>query len=172
MKQSIVLIGVPGAGKTTVGELLAAHLGMGFIDSDHVIEEQAGKPISDIFTEDGEDVFRASEARVIADLLSGKQQVVSLGGGALGNVNTRDIVKNHIVVWLETGLTQAVERVGLNRNRPLLLGNVRGQLSALMTAREPIYRETATITVDTSSRDVAQVVQATLQELAKLGISP
>lgn len=172
MKQSIVLIGVPGAGKTTVGELLAAHLGMGFIDSDHVIEEQAGKPISDIFTEDGEDVFRALEARVIAELLSGVQQVVSLGGGALGNAHTRDVVKKHIVVWLETGLTQAVERVGLNRNRPLLLGNVRGQLSALMTAREPIYRETATITVDTSSRDVAQVVQATLQELAKLGISP
>lgn len=172
MTQSIVLIGVPGAGKTTVGELLAAHLGLTFVDSDHVIEAQAGKAISEIFTDDGEAVFRSLEADVISELLSGSQQVISLGGGALGNAITRDLVKKHIVVWLETGLSQAVERVGLNRNRPLLLGNVRSQLSALMTAREPIYREAATITIDTSNRDVAQVVQATLHELTPLGITP
>ena len=170
--QSIVLIGVPGAGKTTVGELLAAHLGWSFVDSDHVIEQRAGKPISDIFTQDGEAAFRTLEAQVIAELLGGQSQVLSFGGGALGNDATRELCKQHIVIWLETGLSQAVERVGLNRNRPLLLGNVRGQLSTLMSAREPIYREAATITIDTSARDVSQVVQAALQELSAVGIKP
>lgn len=170
--QSIVLIGVPGAGKTTVGELLAAHLGLPFVDSDHVIEAQAGKPISDIFTQDGEATFRALEADVIASLLADSRHVLSLGGGALGNSGTRALLKKHIVIWLETGLTQAVERVGLNRNRPLLLGNVRGQLSSLLVAREPIYREAATIVIDTSARNVAEVVQATLVELEKSGITP
>ena len=169
---SIVLIGVPGAGKTTIGELIAAHLGREFVDSDHVIEARAGKPIADIFTQDGEAVFRELEAQVIAELLAGPVKVISLGGGALGNIDTRELVQSHVVLWLETGLTQAVERVGMNRNRPLLLGNVRGQLSSLMTAREPIYREAATITVNTSDLDIAQVTDAAMQELALIGIAP
>lgn len=169
---SVVLIGVPGAGKSTIGELLAAHLGMDFIDSDHVIEERAGKAISDIFTTDGEPAFRALEAQTIADVLSGPDAIVSLGGGALGNESTRELVKSHTVLWLQTGLAQAVDRVGLNRNRPLLLGNVRGQLAALMTAREPIYREAADVVVDTSELSIEQVTQAALAALAEVGIAP
>jgi shikimate kinase len=169
---SVVLIGVPGAGKSTIGELLAAHLGMGFIDTDHVIEERAGKAISDIFTNDGEPAFRALEAATIADVLSGPDAVVSLGGGALGNTDTRELVKSQTVLWLQTGLAQAVDRVGLNRNRPLLLGNVRGQLAELMTAREPIYREAATLVVDTSELSIEEVTQAALAALATVGIKP
>lgn len=169
---SVVLIGVPGAGKSTIGELLAAHLGMGFIDTDHVIEERAGKAISDIFTNDGEPAFRALEAGTIADVLSGPDAVVSLGGGALGNADTRELVKSHTVLWLQTGLAQAVDRVGLNRNRPLLLGNVRGQLAELMTAREPIYREAAKLVVDTSELSIEEVTQAALAALATVGIKP
>lgn len=169
---SIVLIGVPGAGKTTIGELIAAHLGREFIDSDHVIEARAGKPISDIFTDDGEGAFRALEADVIHELLSGPDRVISLGGGALGNEDTRARVKGHVVMWLETGLSQAVDRVGMNRNRPLLLGNVRGQLSSLMTAREPIYREAATLTVNTSELSVDEVTHEAMAQLATIGIRP
>lgn len=169
---SIVLIGVPGAGKSTIGELLAAHLGLPFIDSDRVIEERAGKPISDIFTTDGEPAFRELEAQTIADVLAGPDAVVSLGGGALGNADTRETIKDHHVLWLQTGLAQAVDRVGLNRNRPLLLGNVRGQLASLLTAREPIYREAANLVVDTSELSIEQVTQAALKVLAEVGITP
>lgn len=169
---SVVLIGVPGAGKSTIGELLAAHLGMTFIDTDNLIEERAGKSISDIFTTDGEPVFRALEAETIASALAGPQAIVSLGGGALGNESTRELVKSHTVLWLQTGLAQAVDRVGLNRNRPLLLGNVRGQLSALMTAREPIYREAADVVVDTSNLSIEEVTQEALRALAEKGITP
>ncbi len=168
---SIVLIGVPGAGKSTIGELIAAHLGRPFVDSDHVIEQRAGKPIADIFTTDGEPAFRKLEADTIADVLAGPDAVVSLGGGALGNEATRELVKAHTVLWLQTGLAQAVDRVGLNRNRPLLLGNVRGQLASLMTAREPIYREAANLAVDTSELTIEEVTHAALAVLAEAGIT-
>jgi shikimate kinase len=168
----VVLIGVPGAGKSTIGELLAAHLGMTFIDTDHHIESRAGKTISDIFTTDGEPAFRELEAATIAHVLSGPDAVVSLGGGALGNETTRELLKSHTVLWLQTGLAQAVDRVGLNRNRPLLLGNVRGQLSSLMTAREPIYREAANLVVDTSDLSIEEVTHESLTALATVGIAP
>ncbi len=168
---SIVLIGVPGAGKSTIGELISAHLGRQFIDSDHVIEQRAGKAISDIFTTDGEPAFRELEASCIADILKGPDSVVSLGGGALGNEGTRDLIKDHTVLWLQTGLSAAVDRVGLNRNRPLLLGNVRGQLAGLMAAREPIYREAADLVVDTSELTIDEVTHEAIRVLAQAGIT-
>lgn len=155
---AIVLVGVPGAGKTTVGKLLADKLGQSFTDSDQVIETRAGKSVSDIFTQDGEPAFRALEHDVIQDLVSSGDGIIALGGGALGNDETRELVKSATAVWLVTGLAQAVDRVGMNRNRPLLLGNVRGQLADLMNAREPLYREVASLTVDTSSLTLAEVV--------------
>ena len=155
---AIVLVGVPGAGKTTVGKLLADKLGQSFTDSDQVIETRAGKSVSDIFTQDGEPAFRALEHDVIQDLVSSGDGIIALGGGALGNNETRELVKSETAVWLVTGLAQAVDRVGMNRNRPLLLGNVRGQLADLMNAREPLYREVASLTVDTSSLTPEEVV--------------
>jgi len=159
---AIVFVGVPGAGKTTVGKRLAAKLNLPCFDSDQVIEEQAGKSVSDIFLQDGEPAFRLLETQVIGELLKRGDCVVSLGGGALANDVTRALVTDANCVWLETGLAQAVDRVGMSRNRPLLLGNVRGQLADLMSAREPLYREVATHSVNTSALNVDEVVNAIL----------
>ena len=169
---NIVLVGVPGAGKSTVGKLLAEQLGRIFFDSDIEIEARLGKSVSDIFTQDGESAFRQTEAQVISELLSKDELVVSLGGGSLLNEGTRELVKNSIAVWLTVNLAGAVSRVGLNRNRPLLLGNIRGQLADLMQAREPLYAEVATHKVDTSEMSASEVVTAIIalvtdtQELA------
>lgn len=160
---NIVLVGVPGAGKSTVGRLLAQELGRDFFDSDIEIESLTGKSISDLFTTEGEEYFRSIEAQVISDLLQRENVVLSLGGGSLLNSATREAVKLNTVIWLVANLAQAVSRVGLNRNRPLLLGNVRGQLADLMQAREPLYREVATDKVDTSDMSPQQVVTAIIE---------
>jgi len=157
---NLVLVGVPGAGKSTVGKLLADQLGRSFFDSDVEIETRLGKSVSDIFTQDGESKFRETEAQVISDLLAKDNLVVSLGGGSLLNETTRELVKQNTVVWLVVNLAGAVSRVGLNRNRPLLLGNVRGQLADLMQAREPLYVDVATHKVDTSEMSASAVVTA------------
>jgi len=165
---TIVLVGVPGAGKTTVGKLLAKNLGVDFFDSDQVIESRAGKSVSDIFTQDGEPAFRKLEHDVIVELLDSNNVVLALGGGSLGNDETRAKVKDATTVWLVAGLAQAVDRVGMNRNRPLLLGNVRGQLADLMAAREPFYKEVAAIAVDTSKLIPSEVVTEIVSELGKI----
>ena len=165
---TIVLVGVPGAGKTTVGKLLAKNLGIDFFDSDQVIESRAGKSVSDIFTQDGEPAFRKLEHDVIVELLDSNNVVLALGGGSLGNDETRAKVKDTTTVWLVAGLAQAVDRVGMNRNRPLLLGNVRGQLADLMAAREPFYKEVAAIAVDTSNLIPSEVVTEIVSELGKI----
>ena len=164
---TIVLVGVPGAGKTTVGKLLAKNLGIDFFDSDQVIESRAGKSVSDIFTQDGEPAFRKLEHDVVVELLDSNNVVLALGGGSLGNDETRAKVKDATTVWLVAGLAQAVDRVGMNRNRPLLLGNVRGQLADLMAAREPFYKEVAAIAVDTSKLIPSEVVAEIVSELKK-----
>jgi shikimate kinase len=166
---TIVLVGVPGAGKTTVGKLLAKELDFKFFDSDQVIEAKAGKSVSDIFTQDGEPAFRKLEHDVITELLDSTDSVLALGGGSLGNTETRNNVQQATVVWLVAGLAQAVDRVGMNRNRPLLLGNVRGQLADLMTAREPLYKEVADVGVDTSKLIPSEVVTEIVSELRKVG---
>jgi shikimate kinase len=168
MMSTIVLVGVPGAGKTTVGKLLAKELGREFFDSDQVIEARAGKSVSDIFTQDGEPAFREIEHDVIVELLDSDNAVLALGGGSLGNDETRAKVKSSTAVWLVAGLAQAVDRVGMNRNRPLLLGNVRGQLADLMAAREPWYKEVAAIGVDTSNLIPSEVVTEIVSELKKI----
>jgi shikimate kinase len=164
---AIVLVGVPGAGKTTVGKLLAKELGLEFFDSDQVIEARAGKSVSDIFTQDGEPAFREIEHDVIVELLDSTDVVLALGGGSLGNDETRAKVKAAKAVWLIAGLSQAVDRVGMNRNRPLLLGNVRGQLADLMSAREPFYKEVASVAVDTSKLIPSEVVAEIVSKLSK-----
>jgi len=162
---NIVLVGVPGAGKTTVGRLLGQALERPFFDSDFEIERLAGKTVSEIFTQDGEQTFRDLEATVIADLLKGDGKVLSLGGGALLNQDTRRLVANSQTIWLVANLAKAVSRVGLNRNRPLLLGNVRGQLADLMQAREPLYREVAKHQVETSELTPDEVVAEIMKSM-------
>ncbi|MDO4717244.1 MAG: shikimate kinase [Propionibacteriaceae bacterium] len=157
--KTVALIGAPGAGKSTVGRALAARLGVGFSDSDQVIEERAGKPIAEIFADDGEPAFRALEERVGLELLK-QPGVVSLGGGAVLNEKIRHALAGCVVVWLEVSIAQATRRVGMNRARPLLLGNVRARLIELLRQRTPLYREAATVRIGTDGLTPAQVVDA------------
>lgn len=144
----IVLVGTPGSGKSTVGAALAARLGAPFTDVDQVIAQRVGKPVAEIFADDGEAVFRAFEEATTVELLA-SAGVLALGGGAVTSPTTRAALRGHRVVWLRVGLPQAVKRVGLDTARPLLLGNVRGRLLALMNERAPLYADVATELIDT-----------------------
>ncbi|MBM9458819.1 shikimate kinase [Nocardioides sp. zg-536] len=154
-----------GAGKTTVGRLVAARLGVGFADSDHVVEERAGKPVADIFVEDGEAAFRSLERDAVAWLLEHHDGVLSLGGGAVLDPATRELLAGHRVVFLRVGLAEAVKRVGLGVGRPLLLGNVRSRVKQLLDERTPVYQGLARLTVETDERTAEQVADEILAAL-------
>ncbi|ACY98494.1 MULTISPECIES: shikimate kinase [Thermomonospora] len=153
-----VLIGPPGSGKTTVGRALADRLGAAFRDTDADVEATAGKPISEIFIDDGEERFRALEREAVAAALAEHEGVLALGGGAILDAGTQRLLAGHTVVYLQVGLSEAVKRVGLGAARPLLVLNPRSQLRKLMEQRRPIYERLATITVDTDGRETAEVV--------------
>lgn len=152
-----VLVGPPGSGKSTVGELLAARLGTTFRDTDGDITARAGRSIADIFIEDGEPAFRELERVAVRDALAEHDGVLALGGGAVVDPDTRALLRGQRVVFLDVGLPDAAARVGLNRDRPLLLGNVRSQLRTLLTERRPYYLEVATSTVPTDGLTAEQV---------------
>ena len=145
----IVLVGFMGAGKTTIGQLLAERLGLPFTDSDQVIEQRAGRPVAQIFAEDGEPAFRALEHQVIAGLLDGPALVLALGGGAAEHPGTRDRLASAEVVYLQVGYEQAMHRVGGDRSRPLL---ARPDLAATYQRRLLVYAGIATLTVPTDGR--------------------
>lgn len=157
---SVVIVGAPGAGKSTVGRRLARRWGVPFRDSDQMVEAEAGKSVADIFVDEGEPAFRARERDVIARALDDPHGVLSLGGGAVLDAQTRARLVDVPCVWLRVGVSEAARRVGLNASRPLLLGNVRGTLIALLDERTPLYDEVATWTVDTDGRTVDEVVDA------------
>ena len=152
-----VLIGPPGAGKSTVGPLLAALLGAEFAETDAMVEEEAGKPVSDIFISDGEPAFRALERAAVARALAGYPGIVALGGGAVMDPATQQLLAGQRVVYLQTGFTAAVQRVGLDTPRPLLLGNPRAQMRDLLAQRLPVYESLAAITVTTDDRDPQEI---------------
>lgn len=162
----LVLVGPPAAGKTTVGRLVADRLGVPFTDSDDVVEQQAGKPVGDVFVDDGEDAFRVLEAAAVAGALTGPG-VLALGGGAVLSADTRARLAGHPVVFLSAGVPAAASRVGLNRDRPLLLGNPRQQLRALLDARLPLYQEVAVATVGTDELTPDEVADAVLAALGR-----
>jgi shikimate kinase len=151
----LVLVGMMGAGKTTVGRRLANRLGRHFVDSDEEIETAAGMSIEDIFATHGESDFRAGEVRVIARLLKDKDIVLGTGGGAFVNAETRALVKAEAVsIWIKADFELLFQRVSRRANRPLLkTANPRETLKKLIEARYPIYAE-ADITV--VSTDVPQ----------------
>jgi shikimate kinase len=161
----IVLVGPPGAGKSTVGALLADRFGVPFRDTDADVEQRAGKPIRDIFVEDGEPAFRQLEKDAVRRALMEHEGVLALGGGAVLDEGTRAALRGHRVVFLDVGLPDAARRVGLNRDRPLLLGNPRAQLRALMAARHPLYEAVATVTVATDGLPPDQVAERVLNAL-------
>jgi shikimate kinase len=153
--RSIVLIGMMGVGKSSIGRRLAGRLGISFVDADAEIEKAAGMSIADIFAHRGEADFRSGEARVIARLLEGGPQVLAAGGGAFMNAATREAIRaKGVSVWLKADLDVLLRRISKRRNeRPLLqTGDPEETLRALLIEREPIYAQ-ADLTV--YSRDVA-----------------
>jgi len=152
-----VFVGAPGAGKSTVGKAVAGLVGVPFVDSDAIIEERAGKPIPEIFFDEGEDAFRALESEAISDALSQFDGILALGGGAILNDGTRALLAEHTVVYLSVELSDAVKRVGLGAGRPLLAINPRATLKYLLDQRRPLYAEVATHTVATDGRDPEEI---------------
>ena len=164
MSPKLVLIGAPGAGKSTVGAMLAQVLDCEFIDSDAVIEQKLGMSISEIFIQKSEQYFRQIEKQVVLDLLKNTDGVLSLGGGSVLNEDVQLELAKHRVVWLQVSLADAVERVGLNQSRPLLLGNVRSNMKHLLTERNHVYQNLATLTVDATSSPQA-VVRSIIEKM-------
>ncbi len=164
----VVLVGAPGSGKSTVGQGLATHWGLPFRDTDHDIEVITGRTIAEIFVDDGEDTFRELEREAVNSALREFSGVLALGGGAISSASTRDLLATHRVVWLQVGLANAVARVGLNRDRPLLLGSIRNTLLRLMKERAPWYESVATIAVDTDDRSVDAIVDDVVARFEEL----
>ncbi len=155
-----VLVGPPGAGKSTVGRELARRWSVGYRDTDADVEAAAGVSIAELFVSHGEEHFRGLERAAVADALAEHDGVLALGGGAVLDEGVRAALAGRRVVFLDVGLAEAARRVGLNRDRPLLLGNVRARLKELMDARRPLYEAVATLRVDTDERDPLAVVDA------------
>jgi shikimate kinase len=162
----VVLVGPPGAGKTTVGALLAQRWGVRAHDTDDAVAARAGKPVPDIFIDDGEPTFRELERAAVVGALTRCDGVVSVGGGAVLADETRGLLRGHTVVFLDVGLAAAVSRVGLDGARPLLFGNVRGRLKTLLDARRPLYQQVATVTVVTDDLQPDEVCDQIEERLA------
>ncbi|AGK75984.1 3-dehydroquinate synthase [Streptomyces microflavus] len=161
----VVLVGPMGVGKSTVGELLAARLGTTYRDTDADVVAEAGKPIAEIFYDEGEEHFRALERRAVAAALAGHAGVLSLGGGAVLDGATRELLADRPVVYLSMDVDEAVRRVGLGAARPLLAVNPRRQWRELMDARRHLYEEVARTVVATDENTPEEVAQAIIDAL-------
>jgi shikimate kinase len=163
----ILLIGPPGAGKSTVGQALANKLAIDFIDTDRVIENESGKTITDIFVVDGEPHFRALELQTLKNVLTLESGVISLGGGAPISQDAQEAIEqsNSHTVFLDVSLATAAPRVGFNRDRPLLLGNPRAQWQALSDNRRPIYEKLADDAIKVDDMNVDQIVAEIVKNL-------
>lgn len=163
----IVLIGPPGAGKSTVGAALAETLSLKFVDTDQLIQDKCGKSITDIFVVDGEPAFRALELEALHEVLHLDNVVIGLGGGAPISQEAQQAITNSQsqVIFLDVSLSTAAPRVGFNRDRPLLLGNPRAQWQALSDQRRPIYEQLATTVIKVDDLDVETVVAEVVKSL-------
>jgi shikimate kinase len=162
----VVLVGPMGAGKSTVGRLLAERWGVAFRDTDDDVEQAEGRTISDIFVEDGEARFRALERAAVARAVTEHAGVLAVGGGAVMAEETRAVLGGQRVVFLRVGLSDAAARVGLGASRPLLLGNVRGTMKTLLDERTPVYESVAVAVVDTDGRTPDEVADAVVEALS------
>ena len=161
MLKKIVLIGPPGAGKSSIGKSLAKELNLNFIDSDSEIEKISHKKISEIFIEDGEPAFRLLEVDVVRRVLADFDGVISLGGGAPINPEIQEVLQdaNYPVVFIDVSIAQAATRIGFNKDRPLLLVNPRQQWISLMNDRRPIYEKLASQTISSDNRKPHEVAK-------------
>jgi len=169
MAPRVILIGPMGSGKTTIGSLLAKKLGLSFRDTDHLIEEQEEKTVSQIFLDQGEDAFRAIEKRVLREELLTDGTVLSLGGGAPISIDAQSALRaiaSHII-FLDISLSTVAPRIGFNRDRPLLLNNPRGQWQTLMEARRPIYEAIADTIINVDDKSEEEIVTIVLSSLGE-----
>jgi shikimate kinase len=162
----VVLVGAPGAGKSTIGALLADALGRRFEDTDAIIETMAGKPIPEIFIDDGEPHFRKLEAEAVATALESFDGVLALGAGAILAEPTRERLRGHPVVYLLVDFSDAMKRVGLGAGRPLLKINPRATMRHLLDQRRPFYEEVARYTIETSGRTPDEIVASIVETLS------
>ena len=167
MTPRYVLIGPPGSGKTTVGKALADKLGLEFRDTDVDVAERAGKSIAEIFVEDGEPIFRQFEETAVANALREHSGVLALGGGAIMSASTQEELEKTetTVIFLDVSISAASPRIGLNRDRPLLLVNPRAQWLSLMEKRRPIYERLADITIVTDEQNPSSVAEQILERV-------
>jgi shikimate kinase len=163
----LVLVGPPGAGKTTVGSEVAQRLRLTLHDTDAAIVQAQGRSISDIFVDDGEAAFRALERAEVLRALAMPDVVLSLGGGAVMDPEVQAALAGHAVVFLDVGIADAAGRVGFDASRPMLVVNPRASWMRLMQTRRPVYEAVCTWRVDTagrSARDVADEVLTLLDD--------
>lgn len=165
MTPLVVLVGPPGAGKSTVGRLVAERHKVTFRDTDEDVESETGTSIAELFIDRGEPTFRDLERSAVRRAVAEHDGVLAIGGGAVMDPDTRALLAGERVVFLDVGLSDAVARIGLNRDRPLLIGNLRAQLRTMLEQRRPWYDEVSTTTVHTDGRtpdEVAAAVEAAL----------
>lgn len=167
MTPRAILIGAPGAGKTTVGGFLAGNLGCAFADSDQLVEEVHGASVADIFVNEGEALFRLWEQSAIAQAIKEFDGVLALGGGAVMNPDTERAITNSRapVIWLEVKSSVAFRRAGLSAPRPLLVGNVRANLVGLLETRTPVYERLATYRIDANTMEPEQLARHIAEQL-------
>ncbi|MFC9583148.1 shikimate kinase [Streptomyces yangpuensis] len=161
----VVLVGPMGSGKSTVGALLAERLGVPYRDTDTDIVTAQGRPVSEIFVDEGEPYFRELERQAVAAAVAEHTGVLALGGGAVLDEGTRTLLTGLPVAYLSMDVEEAVRRVGLGAARPLLAVNPRRQWRELMEARRPLYTEVARVVVATDDRTPEEVAQAVLDAL-------
>ena len=152
MSPAAVLIGPPGAGKSSVGTLLAAELGVPFADTDDLVAAAAGKPVGDIFIDDGEPVFRELERVAVArglEVTGPAGGVLALGSGAVLDADVRRMLAGQVIVYLEAGFATVARRTGMDKPRVVMPGNPRGRLRAMLEERRPVYSDIASMTVPT-----------------------
>lgn len=166
---AVVLVGPPGAGKSSIGRLLASKLGVPFADTDDLVARAAGKPVGDIFVEDGEQVFRELERGAVArglDAVGPDGGVLALGSGAVLDLEVRQMISRRRVVYLEAGFATVARRSGMDRPRVVIPGNPRGQLRAMLEERRPIYADLASLTVLTDDMAAEEVAADLAQRLS------